>query len=57
MFEFFMETYSKSSREFLLAEVMKIPEPGGVDHMTDEELAALYCERLAGMLDAGKRKP
>lgn len=51
LFEFLMETYTKSTREFLLTEVQKIPEPGGFDHMTNEELSAIFCERMAGAMD------
>jgi hypothetical protein len=49
-FEWLMETYSKSSREFLLKELNKRPEPGGFERYTTEELAALYCERMAGAM-------
>ncbi len=56
LFEFLMETYTKSTREFLFTEVQKIPEPGGFDHMTTEELAAVYCERMAGAMDQSSRR-
>lgn len=47
LFESMMETYAKSKREFLLAELNKRPEPSGFGQYSHEELAALYCERVA----------
>jgi hypothetical protein len=46
LFESMMETYTNSTREFLLRELNKRPKPGGFDHYTHEDLAALYCERM-----------
>lgn len=56
MFEFFMESHTDRTRDFLLAELKKAPEPGGFDHMTDDELRALYCERLCGALQRHQHK-
>ncbi|WP_275185684.1 SEC-C domain-containing protein [Bradyrhizobium sp. CSA112] len=56
LFEFLMETYTKSSREFLLTEVQKIPELSGFDRMTNDELAAIFCERMAAAMDQRSRR-
>jgi hypothetical protein len=57
LFEWLMTTYTKSTRAFLLTELNKRPEPGGLDPYTDEELSALYCERMAAAMFAQMNKP
>ncbi len=54
-FERLMEANATQSRAFLLAELSKVPEPGGFDHLSDDELRALYCEMVAGALDRKRR--
>ena len=57
LFEWLMSAYEKSTRAFLLAELKKRPQPGGFDQLSDDELRALYCERMAGAIFARSEKP
>lgn len=52
LFEFLLETYSKSSKEKLLEFVRSAPDLAKLEELSQEDLAIEICERWAGSMGA-----
>jgi hypothetical protein len=53
LYDFFYDSYSKSSRRHLLELTMDYPDIDSLSGRSQEELAVIYCERMA---DAAARQ-